>query len=292
MAKHTDLAMEARELWQHSAGRTTKLPGVRAGHRQRKGLTLTKVEVLDTVGAQALGKPVGKYVTLEWEKHLLREPDGFSRTAQSLGRQLRRMLPGKGEVLVVGLGNAAVTPDAVGPRAMEHLMVTRHLGKSFPQLRAVSAIAPGVLGTTGVESVQIVGAIVEKVKPTCVVVVDALASRSHKRVCAAVQLTDTGITPGSGVGNHRMAFDHSTLGVPVVAVGVPTVIEPDALLENIFEDNDINIGKIRTNVDKSMIVTPRDIDAKIHLLARLLGYGISLGLHDNLTVSDVSCFVG
>lgn len=292
MPKHTDLAMEARELWQESAGKTTKLPGVRARQWHGRGLSTTSVEILSAEGVRALGKPMGNYVTLEWKKDFLREPDGFSRAAVFLGRGLSRMLPKTGSVLVAGLGNAAVTPDAIGPRVMEHLVVTRHLGKSFPQLRPVSAIAPGVLGTTGLESVEVVRGIVERSGPCCVVVVDALASRNPERVCATVQLTDTGITPGSGVGNHRMAFDKDSLGVPVVAVGVPTVVEAHTLLQDVLEENGRKYDKNTTNCDRNMIVTPRDIDAKVDRLARLLGYGISLGLHRGLSLSDISCFVG
>ena len=291
MPKYTDLALEAREIWQESAGETTKLPGVRAREWSGKGMTVTKVEILDQNGVRALQKPVGNYVTLEWKRGLLRDPNGFSVAAQSLGRELSRMVPKSGAVLVAGLGNASVTPDAVGPRTMEHLVVTRHLASGFPQFRPVSAIAPGVLGTTGLESVEIVRGIVERSSPCCVIVVDALASRSLERVCATVQLTDTGITPGAGIGNYRRAFDQKTLGVPVVAVGVPTVVDARTMVEDILEENGRKNGKIGTNLEKSMIVTPRDIDAGVTRLARLLGYGISLGLHRGLSVSDISCFV-
>lgn len=292
MPKYTDLAMEARELWQESAGQTTKLPGVRAGEYHNRGITTTMVEILDQEGVRALRKPVGNYVTLEWERGLLREPAGFSRMAACLGRELGRMVPKTGPVLVAGLGNGAVTPDAIGPRVMEHLVVTRHLGKSFPQFRPVSAIAPGVLGTTGLESVEVVRGIVERSEPCCVVVVDALASRNPERVCTTVQLTDTGITPGSGVGNHRAAFDRASLGVPVVAVGVPTVVEAYTLLQDALERNKVNPAENQPQMDRSMIVTPRDIDARIDRLARLLGHGISLGLHRKLSLSDIACFVG
>lgn len=292
MPKHTDLAMEAKELWQESAGKTTKLPGVRAREWSAKGITMTKVEILDHNGVRALRKPEGTYITLEWKRGLLRDPVGFSQTAAALGRELSRMVPKTGPILVAGLGNGSVTPDAVGPRTMEHLVVTRHLAAGFPQFRPVSAIAPGVLGTTGLESVEVVRGIVERSKPCCVIVVDALASRSPSRVCATVQITDTGITPGSGIGNYRRAFDQETLGVPVVAVGVPTVVEAQTLLQDVLEENGRKSDKIETNYDKNMIVTPRDIDAGVNRLARLLGYGISLGLHRGLSVSDISCFVG
>ena len=292
MPKRTDLAMEARQIWQEQADKTTKLSGVKARECSAKGIKTTTVEILDREGAKALGKPMGSYVTLQWDSHLLRDPNGFSQLAEVLGKQLRRMVPKGGSVLVAGLGNSAVTPDAVGPKTLEHLVVTRHLGMHFPQLRPVSAIAPGVLGTTGLESVEIVRGTVERSGCDCVVVVDALASGSLCHVCNSIQLTDTGITPGSGVGNSRMAFDAGSLGVPVVAVGVPTVVDASSFLQDHFGEKSQFDGEKETNCYKNMIVTPRDIDAGVCRLSRLLGYGISLGLHRGLSVSDVSCFIG
>ena len=288
----TDLAMEAKELWHQDAGETTKLPGVRAREYHVRGIDVTVVEILNAEGARALQKPMGNYVTLSLEKGMLREPAWFSRAAGQLGKTLARMLPGNGPVLVAGLGNSAVTPDAVGPRCLEHLVVTRHLGGSFPQLRPVSAIAPGVLGTTGLESVEVVRGIVERSQPCCVIVVDALASRSLDRLCTTVQITDTGITPGSGVGNHRAAFDRQTLGVPVLAVGVPTVVEARTLLRDVLEENGVKQAETAGSCDRSLVVTPKDIDARVCHISRLLGYGISLGLHKSLSVADISCFVG
>ncbi len=289
MARRTDLAMEAREIWQESAGKTTALPGVKAREHRAKGVTTTVVEILDQRGVRTLEKPEGTYVTLELERNVLRDPIGFQRTAGRLGKELASMLPKKGPVLVVGLGNEAVTPDAIGPKALEHLVVTRHLGSLFPQLRPVSAIAPGVLGVTGLESVEIVRGVVERSKPCCVVAVDALASRKMERICTTIQLSDTGITPGSGVGNSRAAFDRDTLGVPVIAVGVPTVVTVSTLLADVFEENRM---ELKENHDPAMVITPKDIDARIQRITRLVGYGLSLGLHRSLSVEDVSCFIG
>lgn len=291
-SKRTDLAMEARELWKEASGEITELPGVRARETVGRGIRTTIVEVLDREGAAALQKPVGIYVTLEWERGLLREPAGFSRAAARLGKELSRLVPVQGPVLVAGLGNGAVTPDAVGPKTLEHLVVTRHLGSSFPQLRAVSALAPGVLGTTGLESVEVIRGVVERSRPCCVIVVDALASRSLDRVCTTVQLTDTGITPGAGVGNRRACFDRDSLGVPVLAVGVPTVVDARTLLLDVLQENGCRAAEGQIPREKNMIVTPKDIDAGVERIARLLGYGISLGLHRTLSVADVSCFVG
>lgn len=289
MARRTDLAMEARELWRESAGETTRLPGVKAREHTSKGITTTVVEILDQRGVRALEKPQGTYVTIELERNILRDPIGFHRAAAKLGKELAAMIPKTGSVLVVGLGNEAVTPDAIGPQSLSHLVVTRHLGSRFPQLRPVSAIAPGVLGMTGLESVEIVRGVVERSKPSCVIVVDALAARKMERLCCTVQLADTGITPGSGVGNSRACFDRETLGVPVVAVGVPTVVTVSTLLEDVFSEN---MQKNDCFHDPSMVITPKDIDARVAKISRFLGYGLSLGLHRGLSVEDVSCFIG
>lgn len=287
--RRTDLAMEERELWQQSAGYTTQLPGVKARETAGKGITTTWVEILDDRGVKALHKPIGNYITLELERNVLRTPEGFSRAACRLGRVLSGMLP-DGQALVVGLGNNAVTPDAIGPRALEHLLITRHMGRSFPTLRPVSAIAPGVLGTTGLESVEVVRGIVERAEPACVVVLDALASRNPDRVCKTLQLTDTGIVPGSGVGNSRSAFNSETLGVPVFAVGVPTVVEAATYVHDALERH--GCEGISAEPGGSMVLIPRDIDAQVTRMARLLGFGVSLALHKGMTVEDISCFVG
>ena len=291
MGIRTDLALEARLLRQEQAGKATELPGVRAREIKRRGITTTVVEVLNEEGVKNLGKAVGNYTTLELSQGLLRRPSGFAQAATQLGRALAAVLPARGAVLVVGVGNSAITPDSLGPKALEHLVVTRHLGRCFPQLRPVSAIAPGVLGTTGLESLEVVRGIVERAQPVAVVVVDALAARSPARICTTVQLTDTGITPGAGVGNRRAAFGEATLGVPVVAVGVPTVVEASTLLEDTLHGVGVK-SQNQALCDASMVVAPKDIDARVERMARLVGYGLSLGLHRSLNLEDISCLVG
>lgn len=292
MPRRTDLAMEAREIWRENAGEATELPGVRAKTHSGRGITTTVVEILDHRGVRALEKPMGTYVTLELERDILRDPLGFHRSAARLGKELAAMLPKTGAVLVVGLGNSAVTPDAIGPRALDHLVVTRHLGGSFPQLRSVSAIAPGVLGVTGLESVEIVRGVVARSRPSCVIAVDALAARKLERICTSIQISDTGIAPGSGVGNHRAAFNKDTLGVPVIAVGVPTVVTLSTLFAEKFEEKSEKFKEMEGKYDPSLVITPRDMDAHVQRISRFLGYGLSLGLHRSLSVEDVSCFVG
>lgn len=290
MGRRTDLAVEEREIWQQSAGYTTQLPGVRARENKVKGITTTWVDILDDRGAKALHKPIGTYITLELEKDVLRSPAGFVRAADRIGRTLGKLLP-QGQSLVVGLGNESVTPDAVGPKALEHLLVTRHLEKYLPNFRSVSAIAPGVLGTTGMESVEVVRSIVERTKPECVIVLDALASRNLSRLCTTVQITDVGIAPGSGVGNSRAAFNRETLGVPVCAVGVPTVVDVATYVQDTLEEHNCP-GDGSGSCDPSMVIIPKDIDAKVDRMARLLGFGVSMALHKGVSAEDISCLIG
>lgn len=285
MGARTDLALEAREAVTKNAGEATELPGVWARERVDRGIKTTRVKILDERGAQKLNKPIGTYVTLELEPLTRRETAGFERAAHALARQLRALLPQCTRYLIVGLGNAAVTPDAVGPETIKNIIVTRHLklagGAAFDAFSDVSATQPGVLGATGVESVELVKGVAEKVKPEAIVVVDALAASCAHRLCTTVQLTDTGIVPGSGVQNARAAFNRSTLGAPVIAVGVPTVIDADALIPELEGEPKAISG---------MVITPRDIDARVRELGRLVGYGIDLAVHRGLRLSDVVSF--
>ena len=219
----TDLAVEAEAL--RSAAAAAQLPGVRAVQTQRRGFAVTQVEVLDAAGSEALCKPIGRYDTLDLTPLLRRADDAFENAAQTLSELLRAALPlmPEASVLVVGLGNRAITPDAVGPDAMQSVLVTRHLRAQLPEqfghFRSVAALTPGVLGTTGVESAELVRAMTDRLHPDAVIAVDALACAEPDRLGCTVQLTDTGITPGSGVGNDRAGLDRTTLGVPVAADG-------------------------------------------------------------------------
>lgn len=283
--QRTDLAAEAQELWQQRAGETAELPGVRGEDREVKGFAVHTVTVEDEQGASALGKPVGSYVTLELDGLLRREEDAFSRGVEALAELLRPMLPEGGEALVVGLGNRAITPDLLGPLSAERTLVTRHLVEQIPEhfgaFRPVAALTPGVLALTGVESGQLVAAAVEHLRPACVIAVDALASRSVERLCRTVQLADTGIIPGSGVGNHRMALNRESLGVPVIAVGVPTVVEASTLVMDLLGRED---GEV---TGQGLFVTPREIDSRVDDLAKVIGWGISMALNPALTMEDL-----
>ena len=295
-AKRTDLALEARELWQESAGKTTRLAGVKATKRKQEGYPVTRVDILDQRGEEALGKPRGTYLTVDLTTFWQRREDFFQRAVRAVGAPLKELVPTEGPVLVVGLGNRAMTPDAVGPLAADHVLVTRHLISAMPRqfsgFRPVSVLRTGVLGTTGVESAESVRGLAAEVKPACVIAVDALASRRTGRVCAAVQLSDTGIIPGSGVGNHRSALNRETLGVPVIAIGVPTVVDSATLAADLLEESGI------TNIDEeklrgsqqNLMVTPRDIDAQVRDLGKVIGYGINWALQD-LEIEEINALL-
>ena len=295
-AKRTDLALEARELWQESAEKTTRLNGVKATKQRAEGYPVTRVDILDERGEQALGKPRGTYRTIDLTTFWQRRSDFFERAVRAVGSQLKELLPGEGPVLVVGLGNGAMTPDAIGPLAADSVLVTRHLiaamPKHFSGFRPVAVQRTGVLGTTGVESAEAVRGLVEQGQPALVIAIDALASRRVGRGCTTVQLSDTGIIPGSGVGNHRAALNRETLGVPVFAIGVPTVVDAATLAADLLEESgmtDIDAEKLRSS-QQNLMVTPRDIDQQVRDLGKVVGYGINWALQD-LEIEEINALL-
>lgn len=297
MAIRTDLALEAKELWEESAGRTTRLRGVMARESKAGGVDITSVEVLNEEGAQALQKPVGRYVTLELTAFGKKQRDSLERSAEVLASQLQKMMKLKrGQtVLVAGLGNEAVTPDAIGPKVARQLLVTRHLVSEMPTLfgsyRPVAAVTPNVLGLTGLESAEVVAGVVDRIRPDCIVAVDALAARDLRRVCTTIQLSDTGIAPGSGVQNARAEFTQRRFGVPVVAVGVPTVADVETLLTDLVGAEKAHSRAEEMSGGRPMIVTPQDIDAQVDRISKLVAWGINLALQENLDVEDLAFFV-
>ena len=289
----TDLALEARNSLVSCPS------GVTSDTADIDGFRVTTVRVTDNDGASVLCKPIGKYVTLELDGFLRREDSAFDRCAAVIGRLLRDMaaLDDGDEVLVAGLGNRGVTPDALGPLTVDNVLITRHLVNKEPgALRGflpVSAIKSGVLGTTGIESAALIKALVGELAPKCVIAVDALASGSVERVCRTVQISDAGIIPGSGVGNGRAAINRETLGVNVIAVGVPTVVDAGILAADIARRSGIAADESKmTDAADGMIVTPREIDTRVNDCARLIGYGINLALHSSLSVADVTMLLG
>ena len=293
----TDLALEAEALWRETqpAGQTPA--GVRAVSERRGSFTVVTVEVLDERGEAALGKPRGTYVTVELDALIRREENAFSEACALLSESLRTLLSLTPDdaCLVVGLGNRAITPDAVGPDAVDCVMVTRHQTQQLPEdfggFRPVSAVCSGVLGTTGIESSALVRAVADAVRPAVVVAIDALASRSPDRLCRTVQIADTGIVPGSGVGNARQALNRETLGIPVIAVGVPTVVDAATLTLDLASRSGVSPDPADFGDAGGMIVTPREIDKNVRDVAKLIGYSLNLALHDGITIEDVDMFL-
>lgn len=273
----TDLAHEA------STRLTRHYEGIAIEELIISNCTVSRVSVLDKDAAQAIGKPVGNYFTLEMANYVKRQENSFSDCANALAELLNRLdfIKSAKSVLVACLGNRAVTPDAIGPDTADSLIVTRHLKSSLPEqfdaFSSVSVFHTGVLGTTGIESADGLKAICDLIKPDCVIAVDALASGELNRLCRNVQICDTGISPGSGVGNNRAALNAGLLGVPVCAIGVPTVIDAAA-----FTD---------AEEAKGLFVTPRNIDELVRSSAKLIAYGINLALHKGLTIADIDMLI-
>lgn len=282
----TDLALEAKEIFEESVEKTTVLQGVKAREYRRQGCCVTAVEVLDERGSKALGKPVGRYLTVT----LPPEETELASSIRCIAGELRRLLPpldGK-PVLVAGLGNRTVTPDALGPLAAEQVLPTRHLQEcSFSGLYPVCTIIPGVLGTTGIESAETVRGVAQRIDPCCVIVIDALMARRAARLCATVQLSDTGIIPGSGIGNHRSALNEDTLHVPVLSVGVPMVIDAHTLAADLLAGQRLNEAMLPSG----MTVTVKDVDARVRALAKAVGWGINLAVQRALTMEDLAALL-
>lgn len=289
--RRTDLALEAHELWQEGAGEGASLPGVRAQSRQREGMPVDEVIISAPEAAQALGKPEGVYITVGLDGLLRREEGAFQRAVAAVAGELAPLLPPEGPALVVGLGSRTVTPDLIGPLTVDRMLVTRHLVEQAPEhfghMRPVAAAAPGVLASTGMESSLVAQALAGRLRPACVIAVDALASRSLERLCRTVQISDTGVVPGSGVGNHRQALDRATLGVPVFTVGAPTVVDGATLALDLLERAG-HTGADRGDLPggENFFVTPREVDQRVADLSKVLGYAVSIALNPSLTVED------
>lgn len=294
----TDLALEAAD---DLAARTKKISppeGIRRLESLQEGYAVTDIRITNDAGAQALGRPVGRYITVDLRPYFDRQRTFFHRAVWCIAQQLRALLPDAGprsQILVAGLGNRAMTPDAIGPAAVENLLVTRHMVRTLPRqfqgFTPVSALCTGVLARTGLETLELIQGAAAHIRPTAVIAIDALAARSRDRLCATVQLSDTGLTPGSGVGNHRRAIDRAALGVPVIAVGVPTVVDGATLCADLLEEAGCP-RQVLCGRGADLFVTPQDIDQRVTELGRMVGYGITLALQRGLTLEDVTGLLG
>lgn len=291
MEIRTDLAMERLDLKQDER---IFPEGVRLRRENRFGQEATVVEITGKKGEKTLGRPKGTYVTVEIENVLRRDKNSFHSAAGCIAGYLQDMLKldGRLPVLVAGLGNRDITPDTVGPLTADHILVTRHMVRQRPKdyafFRPVSAIVPGVLGTTGLESAETVRALVERAEAAAVIAVDAIAARDTGRLCSTVQISDTGICPGSGVGNHRNALDESTLGVPVIALGVPTVTDAGTLAADMMEQAGVRLSEGAGPLSGGMIVTCSDIDRRVREISRVLAFAINSALQPGLSPEDIT----
>ena len=288
----TDLATERRDIYKKANSIENDINGIESTKEEiNDKISVEKVKILNEEGEKAIGKPIGSYITIDIKKLKLAQEEDIQKASEVLTNELKNILDmhiqKQDEIIIVGLGNIYVTPDSLGPKVINEIDVTRHLIKYVPDViekdtRSVSAVAPGVLGTTGIETVEILKGIIENIHPKLVVVIDALASRSIERISSTIQISDTGIIPGGGVGNARTEISEKTLGIPVIALGIPTVVETAVLVNNslnLFIDklqNDaksnsyLNEIKEKDNYeeikdalnpsDYNMIVTPKEID--------------------------------
>ncbi len=290
----TDLALEMRESFPED---DVEIKGVvlTENYDEKNDIRVSVVEIKDEKGATAMQKPVGTYITIEAPKINGASEDYYKPASSEIAKQLK-LLAGnlkREEILVVGLGNREVTPDALGPQVVDNLFITRHLireyGNEFKEkhhLGSVSAISPGVMAQTGMETVEIIKGIIDETKPKLLIVIDALASRSVNRVNTTVQLTDTGISPGSGIGNNRKALNEESLGTKVIAIGVPTVVDAATIVADTltkymeksgFDENDINqfISEIREQQIENMFVTPKNIDESIKRISYTISEAVN-----------------
>ena len=293
MAFRTDLAVEAIENHKTAAA----LPHVRQSDRMLEGFAVHEGRILSEDAAREIGKPQGRYLTLELDALIRREEDAFPRACKALSTLLRELLPhpNDGPVLIVGLGNRMITPDAIGPQTADHVIATRHLVAQSPAIfadwRPVSALAPGVLGQTGVETGEVICGVLDRVRPAAVIAVDALAAGRLSRLLRTVQLADTGITPGAGVGNARAALNEETLGVPVIAVGVPTVVDGATLAHEISSQLGQPDCEALDDLSQPVMITTRDIDREVADISRMIGYAVNMALHPHLSVADIDLYL-
>ncbi len=306
----TDLASERRDIYQKASKQEGEIDGIESTKEDiNENIKVERVKITNENGEKAIGKPIGNYITIDIKKLKIAQEEEIEQAANTLSNELKKILDEhvdkQGEILVVGLGNIYVTPDSLGPKVINEIDVTRHIINYLPQYveegtRMVSAIAPGVLGTTGIETVEILKGIVDNIHPKLVIVIDALASRSIERISSTVQVSDTGIVPGAGVGNTRSEISIKTLGIPVIAIGIPTVVETAVLVNDSLdlfieklqdeaksndylnklkeEDNYEEIKEALVPKDYNLIVTPKEIDELIENMKDIVAIGINNSL--------------
>jgi spore protease len=326
----TDLALEVYEKNQQDIKRSRTVrtypygEGVEVEEDGNENIHVTRVKIISRQGEENIGKPMGNYITLDVPKLKENDRDLYEQTCRAVAYELQRFinLREKDTVLIVGLGNWNITPDALGPKVSSYLMVTRHLHEYLPEqvddgVRPVCAIAPGVLGLTGIETSDIVKGVVDRVRPALVIAIDALASRKMDRINTTIQIADTGISPGSGVGNKRAELSEKTIGIPVIAIGVPTVVDAATMANDTIElvidslmaqsEEGSDFYKMLKNLDQNdkynlikevlepysgnLVVTPKEMDEVIERVSKVVANGINLALHKNIGFGDIDRYL-
>lgn len=292
MSFRTDLALETRELL------GTDISGVNHSERYEGNVKITNIEITNMSASEKLNKPQGNYVTIEFPTLT----DNFQhndKRIEIISKEITNLIPKKGLVLVVGIGNTEITPDALGPKASSYILATRHikgdLAKStgLDKLRPVSSIFPGVLGQTGIETSEFIQSIVNKLSPSCVIVIDALASKQTKHLGCTIQISNTGISPGSGVGNARPRISKESLNVPVISIGIPTVVDASTLAYDLIDKEKFpnDLEDIVSPHGAPMMVTPREIDLLIERASKLIGMSINCALQEHFSAEDIFMLV-
>lgn len=290
MGFRTDLALEAKE----AVGEICN--GIVEERRRDHDLTITKIRIENEEVAKQIGKEQGEYITIEVPT-LTDDFKNMGERLNTVSGEIKSLLPKKGLILVVGLGNSEITPDALGPKTAQGVLATRHISgelassTGLDNLRPVAVLAPGVLGQTGIEISELILGIAQKIKPSAVIVIDALASRETRRLGSTVQISNTGIAPGSGIGNKRAIINLETIGVPVISMGVPTVVDALTLaadLLSIFDEK--GMEKFKEKIapkGEAMMVTPREIDLLVDRASKLLSMAINCALQPSFSVDDL-----
>ena len=290
----TDLALERNEILEEG-----KLGAIKTEEYFKDKVKVTRMEIMNEEEAELLGKPIGTYITAEVPSFAT-DAEVFDGRLEVIADEIRSLLPKDGLVLIAGLGNELITPDALGPKCIDFVLATRHISKELAEaigltgLRAVAGIAPGVLGQTGIETGEIIAGISKNIRPCAVITVDALASRKLSRLGRTVQISDTGITPGSGIGNSRKSINRELLGVDVISIGVPTVVDGETLAYDLLGEELVSKKDVREIISpegKKMVVTPREIDLMIERSSRLVGMAINRALHPEIPCEDILSLV-
>lgn len=290
MQRRTDLAVEERELFGED------IKGVEYSADDSAGLKIERLSISTERAGQLLKKPRGTYITVELPPLTDNIQDTDERLV-ALSKEIRKLLPVNGLVLVAGLGNIEITPDALGPKAASRVLATRHISgevarsTGLDRLRAVAVLNTGVTGQTGIETGELLQGVIRHIRPSALIVVDALASRRLSRLGCTVQISDAGISPGAGVGNHRVRIDASTMGIPVIAIGVPTVVDALTLAFDLLDIDDEKKGRELSDTvspeGRAMVVTPKEIDLLVERAARLISLSVNFALQSDIEVADL-----